>query len=241
METNDHPAERTRTTRRGSLLALGGLLASGLGGVAWKTASPEEADAAGVGPAAVAAGLVTCILTPEQTEGPYYIANEKVRRDIRDGHKGALLDLRTTVVDASTCKPVKGALVEIWHCDAAGLYSGFGAGASSRTFLRGGQRTDAKGLARFTTIYPGWYQGRTVHIHVKVHIGGTVVHTGQLYFNDTVTDAVYRKAPYRLRGARTTRNADDSIFRNGGNRSQVRLAKDGKGGYVGTIAMGVNR
>jgi len=240
MDTSDHP-ESPRTTRRSSLLALGGLLASGLGGVAaWKTVSPDDADA-GIGPAAVAAGLVTCILTPEQTEGPYYIASGKVRRDIRDGHRGAALDLRTTVVDASTCKSVKGALVEIWHCDAAGLYSGFGGGASSRTFLRGGQRTDAKGLARFTTIYPGWYSGRTVHIHVKVHIGGSVVHTGQLYFNDAVTDAVYRRTAYRSRGARTTRNADDSIFRNGGSRSQVRLAKDGKGGYVATIALGVMR
>ena len=240
MDTNDRP-ESIRTTRRGSLLSLGGLLASGLGGLAWKATTAEEAEAGGVGPAAVAAGLVTCILTPEQTEGPYYIANGRLRRDIRDGHRGIALDLRTTVVDASTCRPVKGALVEIWHCDAAGLYSGFGGGASSRTFLRGGQRADAKGVARFTTIYPGWYPGRTVHIHVKVHIGGSVVHTGQIYFNDAVTDTVYRKAPYRSRGARTTRNADDSIFRNGGNRSQVRLAKAASGGYVATIALGVMR
>jgi len=237
VDANDH-SETTRTTRRGSLLSLGGLLASGLG---WKIASGDEADAAGIGPAAVAAGVVTCILTPEQTEGPYYIASSRLRRDIRDGHKGARLDLRTNFVDASTCKPVRNALVEIWHCDAAGLYSGFGGGASSRTFLRGGQRTDANGLARFTTIYPGWYQGRTVHIHVKVHIGGSVVHTGQLYFNDTVTDAVYRNAPYRARGARTTRNPSDSIFRNGGSRSQVRLAKAADGDYVATIAMGVTR
>ncbi|MBA2332542.1 MAG: intradiol ring-cleavage dioxygenase [Actinobacteria bacterium] len=240
MDSGDQ-SEQTRTTRRGSLLSLGGLLASGLGGVAWKGEYAEEVEAAGVGPAAVAAGLVTCILTPEQTDGPFYIASGKIRRDIRDGHDGAVLDLRTTVVDAATCKPVKGALVEIWHCDAAGLYSGFGAGAASRTFLRGGQRTDAKGLARFTTIYPGWYQGRTVHLHVKVHIGGTVVHTGQLYFSDTVTDAVFRREPYRSRGGRTTRNSNDSIFRNGGNRSQVRLAKDRSGGYVATIALGVMR
>jgi len=240
VQSNPRP-ESGRTTRRGSLLALGGLLASTLGGTAWKAAAAEEAEAAGVGPAAVAAGLVSCVLTPEQTEGPYYVAGEKVRRDIRDGHRGALLDLRTTVVDASTCKPVKGALVEIWHCDAAGLYSGFGAGAASRTFLRGGQRTDAKGLARFTTVYPGWYPGRTVHVHVKVHVGGTVVHTGQLYFDDTVTDAVHRRAPYRSRGDRSTRNADDSIYRNGGSRSQVRVRADGRSGYIATIAMGVNR
>lgn len=233
--------DETRTTRRGSLLTLGGLVAGALGGIAWKTAaSPDEASA-GNGPAAVAAGLVTCVLSPEQTEGPYYLADEKIKRNITEGHKGAALELRTTVVDASTCKPVAGALVEIWHCDAAGLYSGFGAGASSRTFLRGGQRTDTRGLARFATIYPGWYEGRTVHIHVKVHVGGTVVHTGQLYFADALTDAVYRKAPYRARGSRRTRNADDSIYRNGGSHSQLKTNADGRGGYVAAIAMGVNR
>jgi protocatechuate 3,4-dioxygenase beta subunit len=107
--------------------------------------------------------------------------------------------------------------------------------------MRGVQRTDAKGLALFRTVYPGWYQGRTVHIHVKVHLGGNVVHTGQLYFSDAVTDAVYRKAPYKNRPNRTTRNADDSIYRNGGKRSQVSLRKTAARLYVATITMGVHR
>ena len=219
-------------TRRGTLARLGGLLAAGLGLGAWE---------AGDGPAGVASGAVRCVLTPEQTEGPYYIANEKVRRNITDGKRGVPLTLRATVVDASTCKPIRNAAVDVWHCDAGGVYSGFGAGTASRTFLRGMQRTNASGLAILKTIYPGWYPGRTVHIHVKVHIGGNVVHTGQLYFPDALTDRVYRRAPYSRRPRRTTRNANDFVYANGGRNSMLSVRSDGAGGYVGSIAMGVVR
>jgi protocatechuate 3,4-dioxygenase beta subunit len=224
-------------TRRESLIRLGGLLAAGLGVGSWRAA---ESEGAGTGPAGVASGAVTCVLTPEQTDGPYYIAGEKLRRNITDGHPGTPLWLRTTVVDASTCKPIKSAVVDVWHADASGAYSGFGSGAGSRTFMRGLQRTNAKGLALFRTVYPGWYAGRTVHVHVKVHLGGNVVHTGQLYFPDSLTDAVYRQAPYSTRPNRTTRNASDAIFRNGGSRSMLHLRKSG-GAYIATITMGVNR
>ena len=98
-------------------------------------------------------------------------------------------------------------------------------GASNRTFLRGMQRTNANGLAVLKTIYPGWYQGRTVHIHVKVHVGGNVVHTGQLYFPDTLTDKVYRKAPYKSRPGRTTRNSNDFVFANGGKNSMLSVQR----------------
>jgi protocatechuate 3,4-dioxygenase beta subunit len=224
-----------RLTRRGSLLRLGGFAAALFGAGEWRL---EDAD--GAGPAAVASGAVKCVLTPEQTEGPYYIPNERVRRNITDGHPGTPLLLRTTVVDASTCRPIRRAAVDVWHADAAGVYSGFGAGTDSRTFMRGVQRTDARGLAAFRTVYPGWYPGRTVHIHVKVHIGGNVVHTGQLYFPDAVTDAAYRKAPYSSRPNRETRNATDSVFRNGGKRSMLAVRKSG-GIYVAAIIMGVHR
>ncbi len=221
-----------RFTRRRSLLGLGGLLAAALGAGASK--------AAGDGPAGVASGRVACVLTPEMTEGPYYISGEKLRRDITDGKPGTRLDLALTVVDASTCRPIRGGLVDIWHCDAGGVYSGFGAGASNRTFLRGVQKTDAHGVARFKTIYPGWYPGRTVHIHVMVHVGGNVVHTGQLFFSDTVTDAAYRKAPYSKRPGRSPRNSGDAIYVNGGKRSLLKLKKKGAV-YQGTITMGVTR
>ena len=224
-----------RFTRRGSLARLGSLVVAAAGGRA--LLDTGQADA---GNKAVESGLVTCVLTPELTEGPYYIAGEKVRRDIREGHPGTLLTLHLRVLNVATCGPIKGAAVDIWHCDAAGNYSGFGAGASSRTFLRGIQKTDANGLAVFTTIYPGWYHGRTVHIHVKVHVGGAVVHTGQLFFSDTLTDKVYTASPYNRRPNRDVRNAEDSIFVNGGKRGILAVTKAGSG-YLGSIAMGVHR
>ena len=196
-------------------------------------------DAEGGNPA-VEAGVVSCVLTPELTEGPYYIAGEKVRRDITEGKPGTRLMLHLVVVNVATCKPVKGAAVDVWHADAAGDYSGFSDDTSSRTYMRGVQKTDANGLAIFKTIYPGWYPGRTVHIHVKVNMGGKVVHTGQLLFNDSITDKVFAAAPYKARGPRTTRNAQDSIFVNGGRRGMVAVRKSGTG-YVGSIAMGVRR
>jgi protocatechuate 3,4-dioxygenase beta subunit len=215
-----------RPLTRKAWLGSAALAALGLAGI-----DARESDAA----------AVSCILTPEQTEGPYYIAGEKLRRNITDGHAGAPMQLRTFVVDARTCRPIKSAAVDVWHADAAGVYSGFGTGASSRTFMRGVQRTNAKGLAEFRTVYPGWYQGRTVHIHVKVHVGGNVVHTGQLYLSDTLTDSVYRRAPYSSRPNRTTRNADDMIFRSGGSRSMLKVKRRSSGLYVATITMGIRR
>jgi protocatechuate 3,4-dioxygenase beta subunit len=224
-----------RLTRRGSLLRLGGFFAAalGVGGLRLDSAN-------GAGPDAVASGQLTCVLSPEQTEGPYYIDGEKLRRTITEGRPGVPLLLRLRVVDASTCKPIKGAAVDIWHADALGAYSGFGSGSGNRTFMRGIQKTDATGLARFRSVWPGWYRGRTVHIHVKVHVGGNVVHTGQLYFPDAVTDKVFRRKPYSRRGKRTTRNGNDFVFAQGGKRSLLSVRRSGTD-YVAAITMGVHR
>jgi protocatechuate 3,4-dioxygenase beta subunit len=228
--------DEKRMSRRASLASVGGLVAGAAGLAGWKAG--EEA---GAGPAGVASGLVTCVLAPEQTEGPYYVDDAAVRRNVTEGRAGVALTLRLTVVDASTCKPVKNAAVEVWHCDAGGTYSGTSQqNTADERFLRGVQRTDAKGLAIFRTIYPGWYQGRTVHIHTMVHIGGNVVHTGQLYFSDAVTDAVYKRGPYNRRPNRNPRNSGDSIYRNGGKRSTLKLVKKGTA-YTGSITMGVQR
>jgi protocatechuate 3,4-dioxygenase beta subunit len=218
-----------RITRRRSLVALGGLAAAAAG---WR------AEDAGAGPAAVASGAVSCVLTPEMTEGPYYIPDEAVRRNITEGLPGVPLALRLTVVSASTCKPVSGAKVDVWHASALGIYSGVQ--GNTGTFMRGVQPTNAQGVALFETVYPGWYTGRAVHIHVKVHLGGNVVHTGQLFFPDTLTDRVYQRSPYSTRSARDTRNATDAIFRNGGSRSMLKVARSGSG-YVGAIVLGVHR
>ena len=242
MTDDAHERDEARLTRRDSLLGLGGLAAAALGaGGVLAALDGQEAEAASSGPAAVASGLVTCVLTPEMTEGPYYLDGDKVRRDIREGRPGTRLDLATTVVDVSTCKPINGALVDIWHCDAGGTYSGFAQeGTDGKTFMRGIQRTNRSGLATFVTVYPGWYSGRTVHIHVQVSLGGNVLHTGQLFFPEALTDAVYKRAPYRSRPGRDTRNATDSIFRNGGSKSVLKIAKNGSG-YVARMTMGVSR
>ena len=153
-----------------------------------------------------------------------------------------MADVRLVVLDGEPrrLELLAGAAVDIWHADGSGVYSGFGAGSGNRTFLRGVQRTNAAGVATFETIYPGWYPGRTVHIHVKVHVGGNVVHTGQLFFDDALTDAVYRRLPYSRRPNRSTRNATDSIFVNGGSRSLLAVRRS-ETGYTGAITMGVHR
>ena len=234
MSEHDHDHDVV-LSRRGALAKLGGFAVVALGGTALGTRELLDAEKAD---AAVSSGLVTCVLAPEQTEGPYYVEDAAVRRNVTDGKPGVPLALRLTVVNVASCRPIKGAAVEIWHCDAGGAYSGVQ--GDSGMFLRGVQRTDAKGLALFRTIYPGWYQGRTVHIHTKVHLGGNVVHTGQLYFSDAVTDAVYRRNPYTQRPSRSTRNSDDGIYRNGGKRSTLKVARSGSA-YIGSIAMGVQR
>jgi Dioxygenase len=222
-------------TRRGSIARLAGLAAAAAGGSAWKI---DDAD--GAGPRALSSGLVSCILTPELTEGPYYVAGEKLRRDVTGGRPGTPLLLHLAVLGASSCRPVAGATVEIWHCDARGVYSGAVANNPGTNFLRGAQKTDASGVASFRTIYPGWYPGRAVHIHVKVHVAGNVVHTGQLFFPAAVTDAVYRAQPYRSHGTQPdTPNPSDAIFRNGGNKSILKVVRHG-GGYAGSSSMGVH-
>jgi protocatechuate 3,4-dioxygenase beta subunit len=251
MATTATPALSRRHVLR--WLGAGGLAAfvtacakgTGPGPVALPGASSTTTTSAfsGTTPAAPA-GTVSCVLTPEQTEGPYYLSGEAVRRDITEGTPGTPLRLALTVVDAGACTPVPDAVVEVWHADASGNYSGFGSSgvesSSSRTFLRGAQVTDGHGYAEFVTIYPGWYQGRTTHIHLKVHAGGKAVHTGQLYFDEAITDAVYATSPYRGHTRRRTRNAADGIYRNGGAQSMLALSRDGAGsGYVGAITLGV--
>jgi protocatechuate 3,4-dioxygenase beta subunit len=217
----------TRFGRRESLVRAGGLAIAVLGG---GSLAPAAASAAS-----------GCVLAAELTEGPYYLPGEQVRRNITEGLPGTPLALRLTVQDATTCKPIKGAAVDIWHADAAGAYSGEQMnGTVGRTFMRGIQRTDAHGLARFDTVYPGWYTGRAVHIHVKVHVGGNVIHTGQLFFDDALSDAAFRRTPYNARGARDVRNAADSIYRDGGRRS-ILAVRTAARGYVGSISMGVRR
>ena len=196
------------------------------------TTSPATASTS------AATTTVDCVLTPEMTEGPYYLDDQVIRRDVTEGKTGVPLQLDLTVADASSCAPLPGLMVEIWHADAEGSYSGFGSGGSTTTFLRGGQNADTNGKVQFNTIYPGWYQGRAVHIHLKVHDGNTV-HTTQLFFDQSLTDQVFTEAPYQGHSGGTT-NAQDNIYGGGGASTTLKMAESGDG-YVGTIVMGLQR
>jgi protocatechuate 3,4-dioxygenase beta subunit len=146
---------------------------------------------------------------PELTEGPYYLDLDLVRSDITEDRPGLPLDLRVSVVDADACEPIEGAAVDVWHCDAGGAYSGV-EGAAGETFCRGVQLTDASGVAEFRTIFPGWYTGRAVHVHLKVQVDGDQTHTGQLFFDPAVTSAVYALEPYAERGEQDVPNSSDA-------------------------------
>jgi protocatechuate 3,4-dioxygenase beta subunit len=161
-----------------------------------------------------------------------------VRRDIREGRPGTPFDLRVTVVDADGCTTIEDAAVDVWHCDAGGAYSGVS--GDDGTFLRGVQLTDADGLAEFRTIYPGWYTGRAVHLHVKVNLGGSETFTGQLFFDDATTAGVYEAEPYADRGEPDTSNAADSIFGQSGGSTVVAVTRGGAG-YSGAVTLGVQR
>ncbi|HKH17178.1 MAG TPA: hypothetical protein VKA57_06600 [Solirubrobacteraceae bacterium] len=220
----------TATLRRREALAAAA--ASGLG-LLW------TASGGGRGGAAAAAAERTsasCTLTRELTEGPYWIDTSLTRRDITEDRHGVPLRLVLTVQDASSCRVLAGADVEIWHADAAGDYSGFDGARTATRYLRGHQKTGAKGRAVFDTIYPGWYRGRTPHIHLKVHVGGEEVHTGQLFFRDSVSAAVYRTRHYRSRGAAETSNAEDTIYESA---SRLALRRRRSGGYLGRMTLNV--
>jgi protocatechuate 3,4-dioxygenase beta subunit len=206
--------------------------------------------------AASPAQAAACTLTAEQEEGPYYLDLEKVRKNVTEGKAGLRLDLHVTIVDSSSCKPIEGVAVDIWHCDAVGVYSGFsGEGTSGKSFLRGVRLTDAGGLASFRTIYPGWYRGRATHIHLKAHVGGTaalgryrgghVAHTGQLFFSDATTDRVARLSPYTRNATTRTRNAVDRVYTDEHGASTVlalkrRKAGTIKSGFVAAITLGID-
>jgi protocatechuate 3,4-dioxygenase beta subunit len=191
----------------------------------------------------------SCVVRPELTEGPYYVDEELLRSDIRsdpsDGtiRPGALLALTFNVSSAASnaCSPLAGAIVDVWHCDALGVYSDVSDpsfNTSGKKFLRGYQVTGSDGVARFTTIYPGWYQGRAVHIHFKIRsaasAASTYEFTSQLFFDDSLTDQVHATEPYASKGQRTLRNSGDGIYNGGG--SQLVLDVTGTAdGYAATF------
>ena len=184
----------------------------------------------------------TCPLTPSQTEGPFYFDPRLARSDIREGRPGILLRLRLQVVGADDCAAFGDARVDIWHCDAAGQYSGYDSERSAgETFLRGTQLADAQGIVSFSTIYPGWYGGRATHVHIKAWTRGREV-TSQIYFPDALSEIVHREGAYAGRPAgRRMTNEEDGIFRRAGageaTMVQVRRTPEGYDGAI-VVALG---
>jgi protocatechuate 3,4-dioxygenase beta subunit len=232
----------TLLTRRRALQ-----LAGGLGLAAFVSACASDGGSAGSGTAAAtgaasgetSTAAPSCVLMPELTEGPYYLDLDLVRSDITEGRPGLPLDLRVDVVDAGTCEPIDGAAVDVWHCDAEGAYSGV-QGAESETFCRGVQMTNASGTAEFRTVFPGWYTGRAVHIHVKVAADGDQTHTGQLFFDPEALSDVYSAEPYAARGEPDVSNEDDGIFQQSGGVTvvAVTVADDASSG---SVTLGIDR
>lgn len=190
-----------------------------------------------------------CIVRPEQTEGPYFLDERLHRSDIRSDPAskqmtpGVPLTIAFQVkrLKAGHCQPLPDAQVDIWHCDARGVYSDVQDPAFDTTgqkFLRGYQLTDAQGTAQFHTIYPGWYPIRTVHIHVKIRtapaIGKRYEFTSQMYFPDDLTDHVHKALPYSSNGRRRVRNHHDFIFRDGGDRLMLQPSETNDG-YTATF------
>ncbi len=188
-----------------------------------------------------------CAITPRQTEGPYYLDVGQVRRDITEGKLGTPLLVRLHLVEAGSCAPIGDASVDIWHTDAEGQYSGFGgqgddgADTSGETFLRGTQITDADGLVEFETVYPGWYPGRTAHIHFKAYTDEGSLVSSQMYFPDDISDAAYAAEPYSVRGVRRTTNDNDGLARNPASRALLGNVMESGDGYVVSMVVGVER
>jgi protocatechuate 3,4-dioxygenase beta subunit len=161
----------------------------------------------------------SCILTPQADAGPYYFDAKMRREDITEGHPGAPLQLRFVVLQAGSCKPLAGARVDVWHARADGFYSGYrGQGddhttdTSGGTFMRGTQFAGPRGEVSFRTVYPGWYEGRTAHIHFKVFTDEKSVLTGQMYFPDALSQYLYTNvSAYKRKAARSTFNYNDGL------------------------------
>ena len=223
---------RDRTMGRRELLA--GRAASGLG-LLWAASRHGLVEPTRAAAVAEQAGA-SCTLSRELTEGPYWIDTNLTRRDITEDRPGVPLRIVFTVQDASTCRVIRGADVELWHADAARRVLRLRRRGTARATCAGTRRRAPHGRAVFDTIYPGWYRGRTPHIHLKVHVGGDAVHTGQLFFRDALSAAVYRTrttAPAAPPRRPTRRTASTSA----GSRLAVRRRRGG--GYIGRMTLNV--
>jgi protocatechuate 3,4-dioxygenase beta subunit len=243
MHDDDRPSGRV-LSRREALALFGATATASL-------AHGARTDARGD---VESSAFVDCVAQPEQTEGPYFVDEALERSDIRRDpvsgriSAGAPLVLQfvlSRVTPTGACAVLPGAQVDIWHCDARGVYSDVDdrdSNTRGEQFLRGYQISDERGVVRFTTIYPGWYRGRAVHIHFKVRVkaGSRVTDefTSQLYFPDELTDRVHLQEPYAAHKGQRLVNSRDMIFREGATQLVLPIV-EAKQGYEATyrIAM----
>ncbi|MGX1885690.1 intradiol ring-cleavage dioxygenase [Streptomyces sp. NPDC055287] len=294
MTETQGPAHTRDMTRRRFVVAGGAAVAAiGVGGAVVGSASAGQDSGTKPG----TSGEACYRLTSETTEGPYYIDADKIRKDITEDREGIPMTLRLKVIDTETCEPLRGAAVDIWHCDALGIYSGYeslssGGGGGGGTppsgaptaapsgappsgepggaggggggggheeptdderYLRGTQLTDKRGYVEFRTVFPGWYRGRCVHIHTKVHVGGKLTstgyeggytcHTGQLFFAEEAVLDSAKVEPYSTTTTERTTLTEDTIYPGNGTEgglltlryAERKIAK----GVVATLTMGV--
>lgn len=199
----------------------------------------------------------TCIVSPTEVEGPYpyvggEITNPLNRADVTGGQTGVPLSISFVVVNTNdSCNVLTDARVDIWHCNNQGYYSGYGnqpglLGTKSyvgETWLRGYQMTDASGVAKFTTVYPGWYGGRATHIHMEIFINKVLKKTAQLTFSEAISDVVHVSALYAAHGVNPTRNASDSVFGNSATdlaNETMALTGSVADGYSGSFTIGIS-
>ncbi|CAA7263063.1 unnamed protein product [Cyclocybe aegerita] len=204
----------------------------------------------------------TCVTAPEVTEGPYYINNEFIRTDLRENQAGVKLILDIGVIDTTTCEPFSNAFVELWQANATGAYGGYvgrqGAPTNINidTFLRGGYFTNDQGIVEITSIYPGYYTGRTAHIHTMVHRNvetnpngtvisqsGTLTHIGQFFFEESWNDEVYAQSPYTSSTQTRLRNSADRILAQSGGVAFLNLQRLGSttnDGFLAYITVAVD-
>jgi len=237
-------------TRRGAV-AAGGLTGAAL--VLAQLRGPGRLlEAIGLDADAQAATAACTLTTPAKTEGPYFVDERLTRSDIRtdpsDGsvRPGVPLVLTLVVVDSSDdCAPVAGATVDVWHADAVGTYSDVAQnGTVGKKYLRGNQVTDAEGKVTFTTIFPGWYSGRAIHVHFKVRVfdGSATSYefTSQLFFDPTVAGQVLRTSAYSGHGQPDTSNDRDGIYGSDGSRLLVTLTGDPSSALAGTHVLALS-
>jgi len=214
--------------------AAGAALAFGCG------SSPTSPDATASTTTTTGSTNAACAVTPSETAGPYPSLVDLYRSDIRDGKTGTLLTLTVKVVNVNAgCAGVANADVEVWHCDSAGNYSEYGT-QTTQNYLRGIQPTNSSGEVTFTTIYPGWYQGRATHIHLEVKTNGVSRKITQIAFPESINTTVYQSGVYASRGSNPTSNLSDGIFADSLSSELVTPSGDPTSGYAASCQVAIS-